>query len=94
MGAALDNPDVVDKESALFALDSFIALHRAGASPPLDSSTWLSRAVSAGIVAASWHRLTDVPNPVDARDKVGHPRHSFPCPTSFTSHRNHLHPLC
>ena len=70
MGAALDNPDVVDKESALFAMNSFYALHHAGGAPPADGSTWLSRAVSAGIVASSWHRVTDVPNPVSGATAV------------------------
>eukprot|EP00037_Helgoeca_nana_P030378 m.374917 g.374917 ORF g.374917 m.374917 type:complete len:862 (-) comp28176_c0_seq2:1158-3743(-) len=67
-GAALDNPDVVDKESALFALDGFLALAEAAPSAGAgrNDTVWMDRAASAAVVAASWHRITDVPNPVDA----------------------------
>ena len=105
-GAALDNPDVVDKESSLFAMDAFLSLYMYGAggltptraksqarpirfaghdvrdneAKPTGGavnsgihdvpSVWLDRAVSAAVVASSWHRVTDVPNPVDARDAM------------------------
>lgn len=63
-GAALDNPDVIDKESALFAMDGFLALSEVLRAP--GDGHWQDRAVSAGLVAATWHRLTNVPNPIDA----------------------------
>lgn len=64
VGGAIDNPDVIDKESALFAMDGFLALHQAVGAP----GPWLERASMANVVASSWVRVTDFPNPVDARD--------------------------
>eukprot|EP00041_Stephanoeca_diplocostata_P032884 m.1068059 g.1068059 ORF g.1068059 m.1068059 type:complete len:302 (+) comp24224_c0_seq25:258-1163(+) len=61
IGAAIDNPDVTDKESACFAMDGFLALYDA-----TQNTTWLQRARSAAIVAETWHRITDVPTPLDA----------------------------
>lgn len=63
VGAAIDNPDVLDKESSLFAMDSFLALHTA-----TSNATWLDRAAAAALVASTWSRITNVPNPVDQPD--------------------------
>lgn len=61
VGAAIDNPDVIDKESSLFAMDGYLALYEATGDP-----VWLTRAARASVVASSWVRVTDLPNPVDA----------------------------
>lgn len=61
VGAAIDNPDVIDKESACFAMDAFLALYEASGR----SEVWLERASAASVVASSWVRVTNWPNPVD-----------------------------
>ena len=72
VGAAIDNPDVVDKESALFAMDGYLALAEAAAAASstgramANASDWLARASAAAVTAASWVQLTKIPNPVDA----------------------------
>lgn len=72
VGAAIDNPDVVDKESALFAMDGFLALAEAamsGSIGDVNASLWISRASAAAITAASWVQLTRIPNPLDAPEQ-------------------------
>lgn len=75
VGAAIDNPDVMDKESALFATDSFLALYdgmllatargvSTGAAAP--AGAWLQRAADAALVASTWVQITHIPNPVDS----------------------------
>jgi len=66
-GATLDNPDVVDKEASVLALEAFLALHRATGDP-----SWLERAVVAADVAETWVHLWDVPMPVDADPAAQH----------------------
>jgi len=61
VGAAIDNPDVMDKESALFASDGYLALWE-----ETGDASWLAAARAAALVAHSWHRLTSIPVPVDA----------------------------
>jgi hypothetical protein len=77
VGGAIDNPDVVDKESALFAMDGFLALHEAtegtaASSVPTKTaeapSVWAARAASAALVASTWAQITRIPNPVDHPD--------------------------
>jgi hypothetical protein len=60
-GATLDNPNVVDKEAAIFALEGFLELHRS-----TGEAVWLERAVSAASVAETWVYAWDVAMPVDA----------------------------
>jgi hypothetical protein len=60
-GATLDNPDVVDKEAAIFALEGFLELHGA-----TGDDLWLKRAVTAASVAETWVYIWDVAMPVDA----------------------------
>ncbi len=60
-GATLDNPDVVDKEAAIFALEAFLELHRS-----TGDAVWLQRAVAAGSIAETWIYAWDLAMPVDA----------------------------
>ena len=60
-GATLDNPDVVDKEAAIFALEAFLELHRA-----TGDAVWLNRAVIAASMAETWIYAWDLAMPVDA----------------------------
>lgn len=75
VGAAIDNPDVVDKESALFAMDGYLALAESAAAAAAaggagtNASVWLARASAAATTAASWVQLTRLPNPLDAPDQ-------------------------
>ncbi|MDR1189060.1 MAG: hypothetical protein LBK95_16685 [Bifidobacteriaceae bacterium] len=57
-GATLDNPDVVDKEAALGALEAYLCLHRLTGDP-----LWARRALQAAMVAQTWVHLWDVPPP-------------------------------
>ena len=60
-GATLDNPDVVDKEAAIFALEGFLELHRA-----TGDTVWLNRAITAASMAETWIYAWDLAMPVDA----------------------------
>lgn len=60
-GATLDNPDVVDKEASVLALEAFLALHRS-----TGERAWLERAVVAAQVAETWVYAWDIPVPVEA----------------------------
>jgi hypothetical protein len=66
-GATLDNPDVVDKESAIFALEAFLDLHAA-----TGDAVWLERAVVAGSLAETWIYIWDVVMPADAAEEDLH----------------------
>jgi hypothetical protein len=60
-GATLDNPDVVDKEAAIFALEGFLELHRS-----TGDVLWAQRAVAAASMAETWVYAWDLAMPVDA----------------------------
>jgi len=62
VGAAIDNPDVIDKESALFAMDGYLALFEA-----TGNATWLNRSTAAALIASTWTRITNVPTPLDRK---------------------------
>jgi uncharacterized protein YyaL (SSP411 family) len=66
-GGTLDNPNVIDKESAVLALEGFLDLYEY-----TGDSEWLVRAEVAGTVAESWTYLWNVPMPVDADDAALH----------------------
>lgn len=72
-GATLDNPDVVDKESAIFALEGFLALHDA-----TGSRRWLGRAQVAARVAETWIYCWNVAMPIDAEDGKLHWKRGVP----------------
>lgn len=55
-GGTLDNPNVVDKEAAFYAMRALWALHQVD-----DDERWLTGALRAAEVAASWHSLWEVP---------------------------------
>ncbi len=69
VGAAIDNPDVIDKESSLFAMDGFLALHEA-----TGDAVWLQRAAFASVVA----RCVALPPPPRAHGYASAP-HAFSC---------------
>ena len=60
-GATLDNPNVVDKEAAIFALEGFLELHRS-----TGDAVWVERAIAAAAIAETWVYAWDVAMPVDA----------------------------
>ncbi|HXW80501.1 MAG TPA: hypothetical protein VEJ84_13435 [Acidimicrobiales bacterium] len=60
-GATLDNPDVVDKEAAIFALEGFLELHRS-----TGDAVWLERAITAASIAETWVYAWDLSMPADA----------------------------
>ena len=72
-GATLDNPDVVDKESAIFALEGFLALHGA-----TREQHWLDRAEVAAQVAETWIYCWNVAMPTDAEDSELHWKRGVP----------------
>lgn len=55
-GGTLDNPNVVDKESALLTMSALLSLYR-----PTDDPTYLAAAERAARVGVSWTSLWDVP---------------------------------
>jgi hypothetical protein len=59
-GATLDNPDVVDKEAAVYALEGFLGLYNA-----TGERSWLGRAEAAAALAETWVYIWDIPMPVD-----------------------------
>jgi hypothetical protein len=62
-GGALDNPDVLDKEAALWSTEAFASLFRA-----TGDRVWLERAQSAAGMAQSWHYVVDLPVPEPTTD--------------------------
>jgi hypothetical protein len=66
-GATLDNPDVVDKEASVMALEAYLAVHRA-----TGDDAWLARARRAAVVAETWIHLWDIPMAVDGDDGSAH----------------------
>jgi hypothetical protein len=74
-GATLDNPDVVDKEAAIFALEAFLELFAA-----TGKKAWLQRAVAAASLAETWTYIWDIAVPVDAEDSELHWKRGVPVP--------------
>jgi hypothetical protein len=66
-GATLDNPDVVDKEASVLALEAFLVLHGA-----TGDERWLERARRAARIAETWIHLWNLPMPVDADPANSH----------------------
>jgi hypothetical protein len=66
-GATLDNPDVVDKEAAVTALEGFLELHES-----TGDVTWIERARVAAEMAETWIYIWNVPMPVDADNQSLH----------------------
>jgi len=66
-GATLDNPDVVDKEAAVFALEAALELARR-----TGDRRWIDRAVLAARHAETWVQLWTPPMPEDAADEALH----------------------
>ncbi|HUB72160.1 MAG TPA: hypothetical protein VL984_17190, partial [Acidimicrobiales bacterium] len=60
-GATLDNPDVVDKEAAIYAMEGYLELYLAAG-----EELWLKRALDAAALTETWVYIWDVPMPVDA----------------------------
>jgi hypothetical protein len=69
-GGTLDNPDVVDKESAVLAMEAFLLLAGTTGDP-----SWVQRAAHAGRAARTWIHLVDVPMPDDVPDVDLHWKH-------------------
>jgi hypothetical protein len=72
-GATLDNPDVVDKEASIMALEAYLAAHLA-----TGADEWLARARGAAIVAETWIHLWDIPMAVDGDATTGHWKRTRP----------------
>jgi hypothetical protein len=66
-GATLDNPDVVDKEAAVYALEGFLELYAT-----TGEDVWLERAVSAATVAETWVYVWDIAMPADVPETELH----------------------
>lgn len=60
VGGTPDNPDVIDKEAGLLALDSFLALYDA-----TGRAAWLEAAAQAGAFGETWLYAWNVPVPPD-----------------------------
>ena len=69
VGGTPDNPNVLDKEAGLMALESFLALHDL-----TGERRWLSAAVQAADFSETWTYCWNVPMPPGAKDIV-FPRH-------------------
>jgi hypothetical protein len=63
IGGATDNPNIVDKEAGMLALEAFLALYDATKEP-----MWLERAKAAGNYDESWIWIWNVPMPLDIQD--------------------------
>lgn len=66
-GATLDNPDVVDKEAAITALEGFLELYES-----TGDVLWIERARFAAEMAETWIYIWNVPMPVDADNQSLH----------------------
>jgi hypothetical protein len=66
-GATLDNPDVVDKEAAVFALEGYLELQRM-----MSDVNWTDRALAAARAAETWIQLWTPPMPADAGEAELH----------------------
>ena len=81
-GGACDNPNVLDKEAGVLAMEAFLALHAMTSSsvsfpsaPSLRASNatrnkWLDAALQAAVYSATWVYSWDVPIPADDPDVV------------------------
>ena len=72
-GATLDNPDVVDKEAAIFSAEAYLAAFDA-----TGEWRWLDRAIEAARAAETWIYIWNVPMPVDADDRLLHWKRGVP----------------
>jgi hypothetical protein len=72
-GATLDNPDVVDKEAAIFSAEAYLAAFDA-----TGERRWLDRAVEAARSAETWIYIWNVPMPADADDRLLHWKRGVP----------------
>ena len=72
-GATLDNPDVVDKEAAIFSAEAYLAAFDA-----TGERRWVDRAVEAARAAETWIYIWNVPMPVDADDRLLHWKRGVP----------------
>jgi hypothetical protein len=63
VGGATDNPNIVDKEAGMLALEAYLALYDA-----TKETKWLERAQAAGNYAESWIWIWNVPMPLDVKD--------------------------
>jgi len=63
VGGTLDNPNVVDKEAGMLALEAFLALYE-----ETGEAMWLSRAQAAADYAETYIWIWNVPMPVDASE--------------------------
>jgi hypothetical protein len=72
-GATLDNPDVVDKEAAIFSAEAYLAAFDA-----TGERCWLDRAIEAARAAETWIYIWNVPMPVDADSRLLHWKRGVP----------------
>ncbi len=72
-GATLDNPNVVDKEAAIMALEGFLELYES-----TGNALWVEQARIAAEIAETWIYIWNIPMPVDADDRSLHWKKSVP----------------
>jgi hypothetical protein len=73
IGGATDNPNIVDKEGGMLALEAYLSLYETTKDP-----RWLERAQTAGNFDESWIWIWNVPMPLDANDSTLHWKRGVP----------------
>ncbi len=73
IGAAIDNPNITDKEAGMLSTEAYLSLYESTKQPK-----WLERAKAAADFAESWIWIWNVPMPLDADDAQLHWKKGVP----------------